>query len=106
MPIKQRWLVGQSQLVVHTVVVGGRQYPMRQTFPPVQVALEVHWLAQAPLTQSWPDMQCAEVLQVPGTRGLQRPPWHELPAVQSLSAEQPKKQRAFTHHAPTPQSAL
>jgi hypothetical protein len=79
---------------------------MRQTFPLVQVALLVHWLAQVPFTQSWPDMQCAAVLQVPAGRGLQRPPWQELPLVQSESAEQPKKQRAFTHQAPTPQSAL
>ena len=52
-------------------------------------------------------MQCAEVLQVPAGRGLQRPAWHEsVETWQSLSAEQPKKHFAFTHQAPTPQSEL
>lgn len=79
---------------------------MRQTVPDAQLVSAVQRLAHAPFTQSCPVVQWAEVLHVPAGRGLQRPPWHELVALQSVSAEQPARQVAFTHHAPTPQSAL
>ncbi len=79
---------------------------MRQTLVPVHSDCTVQRFEQAPFTQSWPVEQCAEVLQVPAGRGLQRPPWQESAPRQSVSAEQPKKQVAFTHQAPRPQSAL
>ena len=58
------------------------------------------------MTQSWPEAQCDAFEQVPAGRCLQRPPWQLCVELQSVSAEQPKWHVAFTHQAPTPQSAL
>lgn len=105
-PVRQRMPVGQSQLVVHTTWVEGRQYPMRHSWPVLQTDAVVQRSRQLPSTQSWEVAQCEELEQVPAGRGLHRPPWQELPLLQSVSAEQPKKQVAFTHQPPSPQSAL
>lgn len=82
-------LVGQSQLVVHTTEVGGRQWPMRHTVPVVQVASTLHWVRQVASTQSELVGQSPALPQVPGTRVRHRPPWQELPGAQSASAVQP-----------------
>lgn len=106
LPAMQRRLVGQSQFVTHTTEVGGRQWPMRQTAPEVQVASVLHCVRQMASMQSEPDAQSPALLQVPACRGRQRPAWQALPAPQSASAVQPKKHLPLTHQAPWPQSAL
>jgi hypothetical protein len=70
-------LVGQSQLVVHTTVVGGKQWPTRQMVPVVHVVSAVHWARQVASTQSEPVGQSPALLQVPVTRVRHRPAWQE-----------------------------
>jgi hypothetical protein len=100
--------VGQSQLVVHTVTLSGRQYPMRQVVPVGQelAVAVVHWARQEPLTQSLPVLQSAPVEHVPLGRAWQRPLVQAWPAAQSLSAVQPTTQALLMHQAPLPQSEL
>jgi hypothetical protein len=98
--------VGQSQLVVQTTEVGGRQCPMRQLRPPVQLASVVQETRQVASMQSEPGAQSPAVLQVPEGRGRQRPAWQDCPEAQSASTVQPKRHLELRHQAPWPQSAL
>lgn len=50
--MRHRSPVGQSQFVLHTVTVGGRQYPMRQVVPIAQVVVALQVLRHEPSTQS------------------------------------------------------
>jgi hypothetical protein len=79
---------------------------MRHSVPEPHWEPEVQRSRHAPSTQSWLVLQWLAFEQVPAGRGLHRPPWHELPVVQSVSAVQPAKQVLFTHQPPWPQSAL
>jgi hypothetical protein len=65
--------VGQSQLVVQTTEVGGRQCPIRQLSPLAQLASVVHEARQVASMQSEPLAQSPAVLQVPVGRSRQRP---------------------------------
>jgi hypothetical protein len=93
-------LGGQSQLVVHTTAVGGKQYPMRQTVPVAQVASLAQRLRHMLSTQSLPPAQSPALRHVPAGLGWHRPSWQLSALGQSLSTEQPLRHWALTHHEP------
>lgn len=87
-------------MVVHTTLVGGRQWPMRHTRPGVQVASDAHVARQVPSMQSLPPAQSPALLHWPVGRTWHRPAWHDEPVAQSVSTLHPNKHFEFTHHAP------